>query len=242
MTLSRFLRDYLYIPLGGSRFGQTRRYLNLFITMLLGGLWHGAGWTFLVWGALHGLYLMVNHGWRGIKVFMGWSNGGLMHELASGALTFVVVVVGWVFFRSETLSSAISMLHGMVGMNGLSLPISFNVVIVQYLSAGYLLNFDGWTPLSQINIFYALITIFCGLIIIWFMPNQQQIFKNYQTTLDHFKEGFQSKFLPQFFVNLVRGLDWRPKKYQAICYGLAFFLVLISMASVEKSEFLYFQF
>ena len=64
MTLSRFLRDYLYITLGGNRKGVPRRYGNLFIMMLLGGLWHGAGWPFLVWGGLHGLYLMVNHGWR----------------------------------------------------------------------------------------------------------------------------------------------------------------------------------
>src|SRR3546814_2190702 len=64
MTLSRFLRDYLYIPLGGGRRGSVRRYGNLMITMLLGGLWHGAGWTFVVWGGLHGLLLVVNHLWR----------------------------------------------------------------------------------------------------------------------------------------------------------------------------------
>ena len=64
MTLSRFLRDYLYIPLGGNRHGRVLRYVNLMITMLLGGLWHGAAWTFVVWGALHGLYLCVNHAWN----------------------------------------------------------------------------------------------------------------------------------------------------------------------------------
>src|ERR1700744_2641303 len=64
VTLSRFLRDYLYIPLGGNRHGEGRRYLNLFLTMLLGGLWHGAGWNFLVWGGLHGIYLCVNHLWQ----------------------------------------------------------------------------------------------------------------------------------------------------------------------------------
>ena len=67
MTLSRFLRDYLYIPLGGNRHGKARRYLNLMITMLLGGLWHGAGWTFVIWGGLHGLYLVINHAWRAVK-------------------------------------------------------------------------------------------------------------------------------------------------------------------------------
>src|SRR5216684_6257928 len=64
MTLSRFLRDYLYIPLGGNRLGPKRRYLNLFLTMLLGGLWHGANWNFLIWGGLHGAYLLINHAWR----------------------------------------------------------------------------------------------------------------------------------------------------------------------------------
>ena len=64
MTLSQFLRDYLYIPLGGNRHGRVRRYVNLMITMLLGGLWHGAGWTFVVWGGLHGVYLCINHAWN----------------------------------------------------------------------------------------------------------------------------------------------------------------------------------
>jgi len=99
MTLSRFLRDYLYIPLGGSRHGKFRRYLNLFITMLLGGLWHGAGWTFVIWGALHGFYLMVNHAWRGFKQKMGWGDGGRLARFGAGALTFLAVVVGWVFLE-----------------------------------------------------------------------------------------------------------------------------------------------
>jgi D-alanyl-lipoteichoic acid acyltransferase DltB (MBOAT superfamily) len=64
MTLSRFLRDYLYLPLGGNRKGKVRRYANLMVTMLLGGLWHGAGWTFVIWGGLHGFYLIVNHAWH----------------------------------------------------------------------------------------------------------------------------------------------------------------------------------
>lgn len=68
ITLSRFLRDYLYVPLGGSRTGKARRYLNLFSVMLLGGLWHGAGRTFIVWGGLHGLYLVMNHGWREMRM------------------------------------------------------------------------------------------------------------------------------------------------------------------------------
>ena len=67
MTLSRFLRDYLYISLGGNRKGPARRYMNLLVTMLLGGLWHGAGWTFVIWGGLHGVYLVVNHTWHALS-------------------------------------------------------------------------------------------------------------------------------------------------------------------------------
>jgi len=72
MTLSAFLRDYLYIPLGGSRKGMPRRYINLMTTMLLGGLWHGAGWTFVVWGFLHGFYLVVNHAWTSFRTSLGY--------------------------------------------------------------------------------------------------------------------------------------------------------------------------
>src|SRR3954454_6222742 len=104
MTLSRFLRDYLYIPLGGNRHGVTRRYLNLMITMLLGGLWHGAGWTFIIWGGLHGLYLIVNHVWRATKLRHGWRDGGRYARIGGGALTFIAVVVAWVFFRADSVS------------------------------------------------------------------------------------------------------------------------------------------
>lgn len=75
MTLSRFLRDYLYFPLGGNRKGPVRRYMNLIATMLLGGLWHGAGWTFVLWGGLHGLYLVINHAWHGLRETLGFPSG-----------------------------------------------------------------------------------------------------------------------------------------------------------------------
>jgi len=118
MTLSRFLRDYLYIPLGGSRCPPWRHHLNLFLTMLLGGLWHGAGWTFVVWGALHGGYLAANHLWREWAVARGWRAPGLAMRLVYGALTFLAVLVGWVVFRSDTLSAAGRLLAAMAGGGG----------------------------------------------------------------------------------------------------------------------------
>ena len=116
MTLSRFLRDYLYIPLGGNRLGPQRRYVNMMVVMLLGGLWHGAGWNFVIWGGLHGAYLGVNHAWR------AWRGEAVSHSLpariGSQALTFLAVVVAWVFFRAESLDSALVILSGMAGLAG----------------------------------------------------------------------------------------------------------------------------
>ncbi len=112
MTLSQFLRDYLYIPLGGNRHGRILRYVNLMITMLLGGLWHGAAWTFVVWGALHGAYLCVNHAWSnyGPAVAPRFVRAA---NAAAFALTFVSVVVAWVFFRADSISSATFVLSRM---------------------------------------------------------------------------------------------------------------------------------
>jgi alginate O-acetyltransferase complex protein AlgI len=110
MTLSTFLQDYLYIPLGGNRGGTARWCTNLFITMLLGGLWHGASWTFVLWGGLHGLYLVTNHLWR--------RTGLRMPSTVAWAVTLCAVMVGWVFFRAPSLERAMVVLSGMAGLNG----------------------------------------------------------------------------------------------------------------------------
>src|SRR5436853_4060186 len=109
MTLSRFLRDYLYFTLGGNRRGPMRRYVNLLITMLLGGFWHGANWTFILWGGLHGIYLIINHGWlvlvRRSPRLTAFRQSRLGATLGL-ALTFFAVVVAWVFFRAPTFAAA----------------------------------------------------------------------------------------------------------------------------------------
>jgi alginate O-acetyltransferase complex protein AlgI len=114
VTLSRFLRDYLYIPMGGNRRGVARQYMNLLATMLLAGLWHGAAWTFVLWGGLHGVYLAINHMVRRLSRRLqvrvpGW---------AGWMVTFVCVNVAWVFFRADSLGRAVDIVKGMAGMNG----------------------------------------------------------------------------------------------------------------------------
>ncbi|WP_218081573.1 MBOAT family O-acyltransferase [Anthocerotibacter panamensis] len=152
ITLSQFLRDYIYIPLGGNRKGQFRRYLNLMITMLLGGLWHGAGWTFVIWGGLHGIYLVINHAWHALRRALGqdlnqsswWSRG------LAQLVTFLAVIVAWIFFRAESLPAALLMLEGMIGLHGVTL-----------------VKFSDQGPLG-------LSILFGSLLICWFAPNTQE--------------------------------------------------------------------
>lgn len=130
ITLSNFLRDYLYIPLGGNRKGKFRRYLNLFVTMILGGLWHGAGWTFIIWGGLHGLYLIINYGWRGLRESWGHSlmEVSLTGRILSTFITFIAVTIAWVFFRAQTLSSAIEMSSTMLTIPTTLTDLSLNLL------------------------------------------------------------------------------------------------------------------
>jgi D-alanyl-lipoteichoic acid acyltransferase DltB (MBOAT superfamily) len=114
MTLSSFLRVYLYIPLGGNRRGEARRIFNLMVTMLLGGLWHGAALRFVLWGGLHGAYLVV-HGW--------WKRGGVrMPPVLAWAMTLLGVVLAWVPFRARNFSAAMDFYKGLFGFNGFELP------------------------------------------------------------------------------------------------------------------------
>lgn len=155
ITLSRFLRDYLYIPLGGNRHGSGRRYLNLIATMLLGGLWHGAGWTYVMWGALHGLYLMINHAWRAIRHRLSWLPSEIGHvELFLGrALTFLAVVVAWVFFRAANFDTAIALLRSMSGAHSAA------------------------APSSAIGDTSAMLVVTALLLIAWFAPNTQELMR-----------------------------------------------------------------
>ncbi len=114
ITLSRFLRDYIYIPLGGNRKGSFRTYNNLMATFILGGLWHGAGWTFIFWGFLHGLALAIHRVWQ--------SFGIKLPTVLAWFITFNFVNIAWVFFRAKEWDDAIKVLKGMVGMTGVVLP------------------------------------------------------------------------------------------------------------------------
>ena len=120
ISLSRFLRNYLYIPLGGNRRGQLQRYRNLILTMLLGGLWHGANWTFVVWGGLHGVYLCIQHGWQ-YSMRKRPRQPTRLTNAMNRSITFIAVMIAWSFFRAPDIASAFKIVTGMAGINGISL-------------------------------------------------------------------------------------------------------------------------
>ncbi len=112
ISLSVWLRDYLYIPLGGNRKGGARTYVNLMLVMLLGGLWHGANWTFVLWGLWHG-------GWLALERATGRAKAT---DLAALVTTLLIVLLGWVMFRAADVTQAIGVYRGMLGLNGAALP------------------------------------------------------------------------------------------------------------------------
>jgi D-alanyl-lipoteichoic acid acyltransferase DltB (MBOAT superfamily) len=218
ITLSRFLREYLYIPLGGNRLGEQRRYINLMVTMLLGGLWHGAGWNYLIWGGLHGVYLSINHLWR------GW-RGGNAHVPAAGwatkgfcwAITFFAVVVAWVFFRARTMAGAWQMLGGLFG---------FEAGSSAYASPGILRLMDLPVLVGEERLLLiGGCAVALAMAIALALPNVPQLF------------GYREYRRAPEPAALLR---WRPNAAWALLSALALAISLFGMW--QRLEFLYFQF
>ena len=169
ITLSEFLRDYLYKPLGGNRLGVNRGVFNVMLVMILGGLWHGAGWTFIMWGFIHGCMIGIYHFFRGLSQNKAPKNSTLLGNLLASFVTFVVVNVAWVFFRSEKMDSAFGMIKSLIGLNGISLPRSF-----EFLPIGKLVSFTGLFPNQAIDL-GLLVFLPVLLVIVWFAPNAYQL-------------------------------------------------------------------
>ena len=231
MTLSQFLKEYLYIPLGGNRLGKARRYINLMITMLLGGLWHGASWTFVIWGGLHGLYLVVNHAWHAVRRRIGLVDGECSRggRIVGIGLTFFAVVIAWVFFRSSNIDTAVAILSGMAGLNGVALPLSLSGPLANVLPLAFVERieftgvFAGTEVLTTLGGRRLTIYVLLGLLVVWAMPNTQELFSNTEAK-----------------VLWGRRYYWQPTPAWAVWGGV---LLACSIMSLQRvSEFLYFQF
>jgi alginate O-acetyltransferase complex protein AlgI len=138
ITLSRWLRDYLYIPLGGSRRGKRRTYINILITMLLGGLWHGAAWIFVIWGGIHGLGQVIGHARRDRRAALGIPEPAdtPRRRAVERLVTFHIVCLGWIFFRSGSLGGAFAMLKGLVTQWGTAPLVTITVLGAIALGVG----------------------------------------------------------------------------------------------------------
>ena len=184
ITLSNFLRDYIYIPLGGDRKGMVHGLINGMIIFLIGGLWHGASWTFVVWGALHGL---------GYVIFRLWSRFTKISlpKIISWSITFGFVCVTWVFFRAKTLAQAFSIVSGMFGFNGVSLPSSLAHFFGQqpFVEGGWMI-FSGTLyniiPLIENDIFFIYGFMIFALIVVIGTRNSTEIAESFTPTKWYF--------------------------------------------------------
>ncbi|MFM7371460.1 MAG: MBOAT family protein, partial [Sphaerospermopsis kisseleviana] len=215
-----------------------RQYTNLLITMLLGGLWHGAGWTFIVWGGLHGVYLIINHSYRSFRKKLG-HNLREDHWLLKGVgclVTFLAVVISWVFFRSNSIPTAFSILSSMLGLNGIQLP-GFLEGKLGFLRA-FGIGFSGFTVNVGISQQYSTFGIILLLIIVWFTPNTYQWMGRYNPTLNQLEQSpnSESSRIDKFW----RKLSWNPGVVWSSIVGIITGISLLGLTHV--SEFLYFQF
>ena len=220
MTLSRFLRDYLYIPLGGSHHGEAMRYRNLMLTMLLGGLWHGAGWTFVIWGGLHGLYLVLQQAWQ--RLF-----GAARAHWWPTLLTFLAVMLAWIFFRAPDVATAWDISGALVGANGVSLPRGLASHAASLAQWGLHPAFDGirWIELAGPGL-----PVLLGAMLLAFKaPNTQEIFFLYEPAIERI---FQPTGRWAF--------SWRPTRRWGVGFAALFVACIFGMNRV--TEFLYFQF
>ncbi|MES2739334.1 MAG: MBOAT family O-acyltransferase [Pseudomonadota bacterium] len=236
MTLSRFLRDYVYLPLGGNRRGPARRHVNLMLTMLLGGLWHGAGWNFVIWGALHGAYLLINHAWIGVAARLRFPRAAPAWHCAGVALTFGAVCLAWVFFRAPDLARALLIVRGMGGGFGLALPESlgraFGGARPLLEQAGFDFYLGGGSRFVQT---WGAVTL--AALVAFAMPNTQQIMTRYAPALDY--RPTPAGPTPAGRARLA-ALRWRPNRPWAAWIGVLLTACVLSLN--RPAEFLYFQF
>lgn len=221
ITLSSWLRDFLYIPLGGNRAGRIRQYRNLFLTMLLGGLWHGAGWTFLLWGALHGAMLGLNHFFRsrirGTRLEAVIACQPL--RFCSIALTFCCINACWVVFRAATLEGACRIWQTMLeGLANLPTALSSLWASLGPRGTGWL---EALSPNHYLQGWQSLALLAISAVIVWGFPSSHELF-----------QGRRDGSKPW--------LHWQPNAAWATGLAILAFAALILVS--RQSTFLYFQF
>ena len=170
MTLGLWVKNYLYIPMGGNRCGQLRKMRNLFASMLIIGLWHGAGWTYVFWGAWHGVMLVINHLWRTLKV--------TIPNPLCWLLTFAGVIIGWVFFRAANFADASHILFAMSDVNNIVMPVKYHLYLPWLEHFGVMFNV---MPHMEAKMFAQQgVTVVGLLLLVVFMPNPLRIMERFK--------------------------------------------------------------
>lgn len=168
ITLGRFLTQYVYIPLGGNRLAEYRTYINILVVFLISGIWHGAGWTFIFWGLLHGIAMVVNRFWSKLNF--------KMHFILAWFITFNFVNVTWVFFRAEGWSDATNIIKGMLGFNEVGLP---NIISKVFpIIPRSFIAIEGFEELK-----YAAIMVCVFILIVVLLKNTIQLSENFKPNL-----------------------------------------------------------
>lgn len=233
ITLSSFLRKYVYIPLGGNRQTPILRYRNLLLTMLIGGIWHGANWTFIFWGLLHGVYLIVNHLW---KDFVEKNNISFFETKAysflAWSITMVAVIFGWVIFRAENFKSAIIMCQSMIGFQGISLPPSLE----SFIPKSPIFSYKGFFSNQLFSCLDYFPLMICSVIICLFFPNIKYFFRDHMD----FHEN-STVFIPSQRNGLMT-MRWSPSLFYSVFIACCSAWVFLALLSQRKIEFLYFNF
>ena len=239
MTLSRFLRDYLYIPLGGNRNGGLRTHINVAIVMLLGGLWHGASWNFVLWGAVHGALLILNHLWQALQFSKSVIFQNRVFFTLSTLATFMLVTIAWVPFRATGFDQTKIMLSLMFSENLFDTQEFITFLVVQFDNIFTYDSFKNWfkapelwpSPLPENYIsteaFPIGLLLVVGVFITFFLPNTCQFFAKFDPVID-------AKIKPAAMsISKLNG-------WFAACIAILFVVVVLKLSRV--SPFLYFQF
>jgi D-alanyl-lipoteichoic acid acyltransferase DltB (MBOAT superfamily) len=227
ITLSRFLRDYLYIAMGGNRRGASRRYVHLMVTMVLGGIWHGAAWTFALWGALHGGLLIIHRLWQGDPK----NPRRRLPVWAARVLTFICVVLAWVPFRAPDIETALVVYRGLFGLNGLILPEG----IAQLFAAVPVLS--EWIRPGFIHVAEPgrlILWIVVLFVVVWLLPNTHQWMARNSPALE--SKGYPATAA----VDASPFISWRPNARYALAMAIALYICVVKLNDV--SPFIYFQF
>lgn len=231
VTLTRFLREYVYFPLGGNRRGEGRQVFNVMVTFFISGLWHGAGWTFVIWGLLHGVYLVIAHQWARLRLRRGWEFPHWTYKRACVLVTFLAVMVSWVYFRSPNFIVANDVLASMTGARGLTMS---DHIIDPANQLGRLLSAVGVTFVPDATgvekALYqeALVIVFGLLLLAWAAPNSQQLLRRYGPL-------FETAIRP---TRWEISLNWK----WGVAFGVLMFFVVRSHYTAIPSPFLYFNF